>query len=139
MRRVMLAIYTLSLTVFACDPPPPVKNAKGETIASVELREDFATNDDPREVTFHGETLKKAVELMDKRGVFDLSGDYAAKPTMHQATLTLLVKAEGGKERRVVVKDCAEPTICGFLADLESAGKFERRPVVCRSSNACLR
>ncbi|HEY8080300.1 MAG TPA: hypothetical protein VIF62_39490 [Labilithrix sp.] len=121
----------------ACDPPPPVKNAHGERIDKVELREEFATSDDPREVSWSGDALRKAVELMDKRGVFDMSGSYAAKETMHQATLVLVAKTTDGKERRIEVKDCAEPKVCGFLADMEAAGKFERRPVVCRSTNSC--
>ncbi len=133
--RAVIAVTCMLLV--ACDPPPPVKNAKGERIGSVELREEFATSEDPREVSFKGDTLKTAVDLMDKRGVFDLSGTFAAKDVMHQATLVLVVKTTDEKERRVVVKDCAEPKICGFLADMEAAGKFERKPVVCRSSNAC--
>ncbi len=133
------AIVAICMFLLACDPPPPVKNAKGERIDKIELREDFATSEDPREISFNGDALRKAVELMDKRGVFDMSGSYAAKDTMHQATLVLVVKSTDGKERRIEVKDCAEPKICGFLADLESAGKFERRPVVCRSSNSCSR
>src|SRR5205823_13682781 len=91
-RRMSLSRFFVGCLVAwtACEPPAPVKNAKGERITSVELREEFATSEDPREVTFHGDAMRKAVELMDKRGVFDLSGTYAAKDTMHQATLVLV-------------------------------------------------
>jgi hypothetical protein len=127
------------LLVIACDGPPPVKNAHGDQIKSVELREEFATNTDAREVSFRGESLKHAVEAMDKRGVFEVKGSFEAKGVIHESTLTLLVKMSDGQERSVVMKDCAEAHVCGFLADMESAGRFERKPVACRSSNSCAR
>ena len=50
----MRAWYILLILAAACDGPPPVKNAHGERIKSVELLEEFASSSDPREVSFRG-------------------------------------------------------------------------------------
>lgn len=135
----MCVFCTFFVVLAACDGPPPVKNSHGERIKSVELREDFATNPEPREVSFRGEGLRQAVEAMDKRGVFDLQGSFEAKGVIHESTLTLVVRTVDDREKRIVIKDCAEPHVCGFLADMESAGRFERKPLACRSSSTCNR
>jgi hypothetical protein len=135
----MRALYMLPLVILACEGPPPVKNAHGERIKSVEILEEFASNTDPREASFRGESLQHAVAAMDKRGVWEVSGTFEAKGVIHESTFTLVVRTIDDKERRIVMKDCAEPHVCGFLDDLAAKGRFERKPVACRSSNACAR
>ncbi len=137
--RIMAFCMLLAGALAACEGPTPIKNAAGERIAAVELREETALGSEPREIDFHGDTLKRAVESMDQRGVFGMNGAYEAKGVLHESTLVVVVRTTDDRERRIVVKDCAEPHVCGFLADMEAAGRFERKPLVCRSSNACSR
>lgn len=132
-----LALATLVASSTACDPPPPVKSASGERIGSVSYEEKFPLSNDGHEATFRGDRLRRAVELLDKNGVMTLSGDFQASGVLDKSTLVLVVRNTDDKERRLVVKNCAEPHVCAFFAEAVKSGIVERPPVVCRDAVAC--
>jgi hypothetical protein len=121
----------------ACDPPPPVKSASGERIAGVSYEEKFPLSNDGHEVVFHGDRLRRAVELLDKHGAMGLTGDFQAAGVLDKSTLVLVVRDTGGKERKLVMKNCAEPHVCAFFADAVASGLADKPPVVCRDAVAC--
>lgn len=127
----------LVLALAACDPPPPVKTASGERIGAVSYEEKFPLSNDGHEVTFHGDRLRRAVELLDKHGVLALSGEVQASGVLDKSTLVLVVRTSDDKERKLVVKNCAEPHVCAFFAEALKSGVVEKIPVVCREAVAC--
>jgi hypothetical protein len=136
-RNAAAVVLVLSIPAAACDPPPPIKTSSGMRIASVEYKEAFARSDDVHQTTFHGDRLRRAVELMDKNGVFALSGTYEAKGVLDSSTLTIVVRSTDEKETRIVVRNCAEPHVCAFMSAAAGEGVVERMPLACKSTNAC--
>ena len=130
----VVALSTLGL---ACEPVPPVKTASGERIGGVSYEEKFPLSNDANEVTFQGARLRRAVELLDKHSVFALSGDFQASGVLDKSTLVLVIRNAENRERKVVVKNCAEPHLCAFFADAIQRGLVEKLPVICREAIAC--
>ena len=111
------AAVLLVMSIVACDPPPPIKTSSGMRVGSVEYQESFARSEDVHSTAFHGDRLRRAVELMDKNGVFALSGSYEAKGVLDASTLTIVVRTTDDRETRIVVKNCAEPDRSGAAVD----------------------
>ena len=127
----------VALVAVACESAPPVKAASGERIDGVSFEERFAVSTDTNEISFHGEGLRKAVELMDRAGVMSMSGNYAATGVLDRSKLTLTVRPIGGQPRVLVVKNCAEPHLCAFFTEATKSGVVEKMPVVCRDAPPC--
>lgn len=132
-----VAFAAIGSASVACEPPPPVKSASGERVSEVSYEERFPLSNDGHEVTFHGDRLRRAVELLDKHGAMGLSGDFAATGVLDKSTLVFVVRSADNKERKVVVKNCAEAHLCTFFADAVKSGLVEKTPVVCREAVAC--
>jgi len=123
-------------SLLGCEPPPPIKTSTGERIDSVTYEEKFARTTDTHEGSFRGDRLRKALELMEKRGLLEREGTYAAAGVVDTSTLTIVVKS-AAKERRIELRNCAEEHVCGFFADAQSQGVVEKQPVVCKSGKVC--
>ena len=123
----------------ACEPAPPVKTASGERIASVSYEERFPLSNDAHETTLHSDRLRRAVEMMDRAGVTAMTGNYEATGVLDKSTLVLTVTTIDRRERKLVVKNCAEPHVCAFFAEAVKSGVAERLPVVCRDALACVK
>jgi hypothetical protein len=121
----------------ACDEGPPIKTASGERIGGVSYEERFPLSNDVHSVSFHGDRLRRAVELMDKDGVTGLTGEVASTGVLDKSSLTIVVTGTDGRERKLVVKNCAEPHVCAFFAEAVKSGIAEKLPVVCREPVAC--
>jgi len=130
----------LCLALLACEGGPPVKTASGQRLAGVTIEERFPLSDNVYEMSFRGERLRKAVELMDKHGVFGLLGNYEASGTLDTSTVTIVIVSgdeKGDKERRIVLKNCVETKFCTFAEEAKTAGIIEKQPRVCRSDKMC--
>jgi len=103
----------------------------------VSFEERFPLSTDANEVTFHGDRLKRAVEMLDKAGAIALSGDYAATGVLDKSTLVLTVRNADQKERKLTLKNCAEPHVCAFFTEAVKNGVVEKLPVVCRDPVPC--
>jgi hypothetical protein len=136
---VALCLSATFATAFACDPPPPIKTASGERIDGVKFEEKFPLSTDTNEVTFHGDRLRSAVELLDQAGAITLTGDYEAKGVVDKSTLVMTVRNIDRKERAVTLKNCAEPHVCAFFTDAVKKGVVEKMPVVCRDATPCVK
>lgn len=137
--RPLLLCFVVAL---ACESGPPVKTASGQRVAGVTIEERFPLSDNVYEMAFRGERLRKAVELMDKHGVFALSGSYEASGALDTSTVTITIvsgeeKDKGDKERRIVVKNCAETKFCAFAEEAKTTGIIDKQPKVCRTAQAC--
>ncbi|MDB4936489.1 MAG: hypothetical protein JWP87_3461, partial [Labilithrix sp.] len=62
-----------TLACAACAPPPPIKTSSGEHIGGVSYEERFPLSNDSHDTSFHGDRLRRAVEMMDRAGVIALS------------------------------------------------------------------
>lgn len=107
-------------------------------IERVTIEESFATSDQTNETTLRGDRLRAGVELMDKHGVTALNGSFEGK-SVHAGTVTVIVKPQGGAERRIVVKSCAHENVCPFLDAVQAKGLLEHKPVACKTEAACAR
>ena len=132
---VFLAV--VAFAGIACEPPKPVKAASGESIVNVSYEERFPLSNDGKEAAFHGDRLRRAVEMMDRAGLTSMSGSYAATGVLDKSTLTFTVTTADKRERQLVVKNCAEPHLCAFFTEAVKSGVAERMPVVCRDATAC--
>lgn len=125
------------LVAAGCEKPPPIKSPSGEAIDIVTYEERFALSSDTHDGSFRAERLKRALEMMDKRGVLAMDGAYEVKGVVASSTLTLVVKPSAGKERKITLENCSEEHVCGFFADAQAAGVVERQPQVCKSAKPC--
>jgi hypothetical protein len=132
-----LFIVAIVLAGSACEPPAPVRTAAGELIESVSYEERFALSSDVKETSFHGDRLRRAVELMDRAGVTAMSGDYSAAGVVDKSTLIITVSAAGHRERKIVLRNCADPNVCKFFATAVQSGVVDKTPAVCRDAIAC--
>jgi hypothetical protein len=124
--------------VLACDATPPIKTATGERLEGVSVEERFRLSDAVYEASFRGERLRRAVELMDKHGLFAMEeGTYEATGVLDESTVTVVIVSAEKKERRIVVKNCAEKHFCGFADEAKSAGILKKQPMVCRTEKTC--
>lgn len=128
-----LAFGCLALSL-GCDPSPPIRNANAQYLKSIEYQETFARSDNTTNVTFRGDRLKKAVELMDKHEVFKLYGKHEAKGVLDSATLTIIVHDDDKREFVIAVKNCAQTKVCAFMKEATDIGLVERLPLVCKQS-----
>jgi hypothetical protein len=133
----LTALATAGAASVACEPPRPVKTASGDSVQEISYEETFPLSTDRHEVTFHGDRLRRAVELLDKHGVMGLSGDFKATGVLDKSTLTLVVLGADRKERKVVAKNCAETHVCAFFAEAVTSGLVDKTPVVCRDPVPC--
>ncbi len=139
MHRVA-ALHVLVFALIACAPTKPIRTASGEMIDGVSIEERFPLSPDAHEVSFHGDKLRKAVELLDQHGVIALTGSYEpAKNVLDKGTVTVVFHSPDNRQRTIVVKNCAEPHVCAFFADALKSGITERAPVVCRDAVACIK
>jgi len=136
LRTALSAFAALGL-VAGCEKPPPIKSPAGEAIEAVTYEERFALSPDAHEGSFRAERLKKALEMMDKRGLLAMEGSYEVKGVVDSSTLTVVVKPTGGKERRITLKNCSEEHVCGFFTDAQAAGVVDKVPQVCKSAKTC--
>ncbi len=127
----------LAFIPIACEPSAPIKTAAGERIEGVSYEEHFPLSNDGHETTLRGDRLRRAVEMMDRAGVIAMTGNYAATSVVDKSTLVLTVSTGNKTERRLVVKNCAEPHLCAFFAEAVKSGVADRTPVVCRDAVAC--
>jgi hypothetical protein len=138
MTRALPALSFVLLASAACEPPPPVKTASGERLASVSIEERFPVNPDVKETKLTGDRLRSAVALMEKHGLLDKTGELESKATVAVGTVTIVVRPAGGAPRSFAVKSCVEPTVCAFFDDAIAAKLVERKPVVCtKATDAC--
>jgi hypothetical protein len=75
--------------------------------------------------------------MMDKNGVMALQGEYAASGVLDKSTLVVTITTAGSRERKLVVKNCAETHVCAFFAEAVKSGVAEKTPVVCRDAVPC--
>lgn len=135
--RPTVVVLVLFAVLAACDPGPPIRAASGEHIGGISYEERFPLSNDVHNASFHGDRLRRAVELMDKNGVMPLTGEVAATGVLDKSSLTIVVTGTDGRERKLVVKNCAEPHVCAFFAEALKNGIVEKLPVVCREPVAC--
>ena len=119
---------------FGCDPSPPIRTSTAQYIKTIEYQESFARSDNTTSVTFRGERLKKAVELMDKHEVFRLYGTHEAKGVLDSGTLTIVVRDDDKRDFVITVKNCAQTKVCAFMKEANDIGLVERLPLVCKQS-----
>lgn len=129
----------LSFVAFACEPAAPIKTASGERIGGVSYEERFPLSNDGHETTLRGDRLRKAVEMMDRAGVIAMTGNYEATGVLDKSTLVVTVTTFDNRERKLVVKNCAEPHVCAFFTEAVKSGIADRMPVVCRDALACVK
>jgi hypothetical protein len=129
--------FAFLLVCEACEPSVPIKTASGERIDGVSYEERFPLSNDAHDATFHGDRLRRAVEMMDRAGVIGMSGSYGSTAVLDKSTLTITVTTSDKRERKIVVKNCAEPHVCAFFTDAMKNGVVEKMPVVCRDAVAC--
>lgn len=134
----MVATFAFAGT-FACEPSAPIKTSSGERIGAVSYEERFPLSNDGHETTFHGDRLRRAVEMMDRAGVISMTGNYEATGVVDRSTLVLTVTTIDNKERKLVVKNCAEPHLCAFFAEAVKSGVADKTPIVCRDALACVK
>ncbi len=133
MKRPLLIV--LSLALFACDSSPPPKTASGMRLESVTIQEQFPLNPEGKIKEYTGDDLRKLVPLMDKQGLFDLTGQtFASKEVVESGTLLIRVKPVDQPVRVITAKSCAHEKICAFFTEAHAQGLVERKPVVCGSS-----
>jgi hypothetical protein len=133
-----LTFTALGLIFFACSAGPPVKTASGEIIEGVTYEERFPLSTDVNEVAFKGERLRKAVALMDTAQVIGMSGNFQSGEMVDKGTLLLTIRGQDGRERKILVKNCAEPHVCSFFAAAVKNEVVEKAPLVCRDGVRCL-
>jgi hypothetical protein len=121
----------------ACGSPPPVQSSSGEAIEAIEIEERFALSSDARSSSLRGEKLKKALVILERHGLFAQGATFEDRSVVDSTTLTLVVRPQGAPERRIVVRNCAEPRVCAFFRDAAESAIVERAPAVCRAKNAC--
>ena len=126
-----------ALASVACEPAVVLKTASGEQVVGVSYEEQFALSSGPREVTFHGDRLRRVAEMMDRDGVIAMAGSYEASGVIDKSILTITVTARGDRERKLVLKNCAEPHVCAFFAEAVGSGLVSRMPGACRDAVAC--
>lgn len=129
----------LSFVALACEPAAPIKTASGERIGGVSYEERFPLSNDGHETTLRGDKLRKAVEMMDRAGVIAMTGNYEANGVLDKSTLVVTVTTFDNRERKLVVKNCAEPHVCAFFTEAVKSGIADRMPVVCRDAIACVK
>jgi hypothetical protein len=127
----------LAFVAVACEPAPPIKTASGERIGGVSYEERFPLSNDGHETTLHGDKLRKAVDMMDRAGVIALTGNYEATGVLDKSTLVVTVTTSDNHERKLVMKNCAEPHVCAFFTEAMKSGLVDRLPVVCRDALPC--
>ncbi|CAN5854694.1 hypothetical protein BH11MYX4_BH11MYX4_56620 [soil metagenome] len=135
-RPSILALSALLL--LACSSGPPAKAASGELIESVTYEERFALSTDVHEVKLTGDRLRQALPLMDRAEVTAMSGDFVATGVMDRSTLVFTVRNADQHERRIVLKNCAEPHVCTFLAAAFKDNLIDKMPLVCRDGGRCI-
>jgi len=126
-----------TVLVVGCSSGPPVKAASGELIESVSYEERFPLTKDVHEVTLTGDRLRQALPLMDRAEVTAMSGDFVA-PGMDKSMLVFTVRNVDQRERKIVLRNCAEPHVCTFFAAAFKGNLIERMPVVCRDGGRCI-
>jgi hypothetical protein len=122
----------------ACGDGPPIRTASGEHVTGVSYEERFPLSSDTHETTFHGDRLRRAVEMMDRTGMIAMSGTYQAIGALDKSMLIVTITAEN-TQRKLVIKNCAEPTVCGFFANAVKSELVDKAPVVCRDAIPCTR
>jgi hypothetical protein len=130
-------LLSLSALTLGCDSGPPVKTSTGEAIEFIAIHEQFALSTDVKGDRLHGERLRKALEIMERTGAFAVEGDYAARGVVDKTSLTVTVRSAGGRERSMVMKNCAEPKMCAFLSEAHKAHVIDREPAACKSDKPC--
>jgi len=138
-KRSPLLAALLAFVALACEPAAPIKTSSGERIGGFSYEERFPLSNDGHEKTLHGDHLRRAVEMMDRAGVIAMTGNYEATGVLDKSTLVLTVTTFDNRERKLVVKNCAEPHVCAFFAEAVKSGVVERTPVVCRDAVACVK
>ena len=131
--------FALAVALAGCSSSPPIKNAAGDRIDGVSVVEAFPLSDKVYDMSFHGARLRRAVELMDKHGVFAAAGNHSAGTVMNKSTLTLTVKGADGSEKKVVAKNCGETHLCAFFEEASKEGIVEKLPAICRDPLPCTR
>lgn len=129
----------LCFVALACEPAAPIKTASGERIGGVSYEERFPLSNDGHETTLRGDKLRKAVAMMDRAGVIAMTGSYEATGVLDKSTLVVTVTTFDNRERKLVVKNCAEPHVCAFFTEAVKSGIADRMPVVCRDALACVK
>lgn len=138
--RNSLFAAVLASAALACEPAAPIKTASGDRIGSVSYEERFPLSNDGHETTLHGDRLRRAVEMMDRSGVMAMSGNYEAPGVLDKSTLVVTVTTIDNKERKLTLKNCAEPHVCAFFTEAVKSGIVEKMPVVCRDTTpACVK
>lgn len=132
-----LLLSAIALGVMACGPVTTIKTSSGDQIGHASFEERFPLSSEAHEVTFHGDDLRRAIALMDRHGVLALSGTYEASGVLDKSTLVLSVRTTDDRERKVVVKNCAEPHVCAFFTEAVTSGVVKKTPVICRDVVAC--
>ena len=135
--RTAIAL-SLSLLACACSSGPPIKTASGEVIEGVSYEERSPLSPDVQEVTFRGDRLREAVALMDRAEVIGMSGSFQATNVVDKSTLVITIRGAEHRERKILVKNCAEPHVCAFFAAAVKSDVVEKVPVVCRDGVRCL-
>lgn len=142
-RGVDLSLFRVAIAVslladLSCSSGPPVKTASGEVIEEITYEERFPLTTDVHEVTFHGDRLRKAVALMDRAGVTGMSGSFQSSEMVDKSTLVLTIHAAEHRDRKILVRNCAEPHVCAFFAEAVKSDLVEKVPVVCRDGVRCI-
>jgi hypothetical protein len=138
--RLPLFAAALAAFTLACEPAAPIKTASGERIGGVSFEERFPLSNDGHETTLHSDRLRRAVEMMDRAGVIAMSGNYEAPGVLDKSTLVLTVTTFDNRERKLTLKNCAEPHVCAFFTEAVKSGVAEKMPVVCRDATpACVK
>jgi len=138
-RHAPLATLLASVVaVAACGPVVPVKAASGERIGMVSYEESFSLSKETQEVSLSGDALRRAVEMMDRAGVMTMpAGTHEVKGVLDKSTLTLVIRTVDNRERKVIMKNCAESHICAFFAEAVKGGVVDKTPALCRDAVAC--
>jgi hypothetical protein len=135
----LVVLVALGLSSLACEPPPPIKTASGERIDGVSYEEKFPLSNDGHETTLHGDKLRKAVAMMDRAGLIAMTGNYEAPGVLDKSTFIVTVTTSDNRERKLFVKNCAEPHLCAYFTEAVKSGLADRMPVVCRDAVACVK
>jgi len=114
----------------------PVRTASGEVIDSVSYEERLAPSPEVHDVSFKGDRLAKAIELMDRTQVTGLSGTFQAADSANKSVLVMTIR--GLTERKILVRDCAEPRVCAFFAAAVKSEVVKEAPAVCRDGVRCM-
>lgn len=138
MHRIFF-LLTSGLLLLCCSSGPPIKTASGELIDafSYEERSPGSKDKDVREVKLTGDRLRTAVGLMDRSGVSNMSGNYQSTERGDKDTLVLTISAAEGRQRKIVVTNCAEVHVCGFFAAAVKSEVVDKVPAVCRDNIRC--